>query len=341
MSYFDLVHNSTQVMQGFYSEGELHRVPPNCVIDLQGVRPIPKGFVPVKDFMRLAGTTKDKSFYISRSFALGDTLMAVPVVRYCQGLGYKVQMRVADQYLEMMRRLEVESESCNSLPPTDTLGIVVDGVVERDHGNSPLRNYHRVKIYFMVLGTKQPSVHELNWDWDPDRFPPNPVTEGNYVVFLGHGANTRKQLPAEAIRKVCLALNEEGVKVYYTGSPRFDHDERMTVHTGSTWTKSQLFPAIAGARCFVTMDSGPLWVAHFTKTPVVGILGPTGGEQHRLAYHPLWPEGVVALRMDKWAGCDTCFEATKPCNYTVRCLNSNADRLVEEVVKGVKRFWGV
>ena len=40
-------------------------------------------------------------------------------------------------------------------------------------------------------------------------------------------------------------------------------------------TLEKFFSTIAKAKCLITMDSSPLWISHFTRTPVVVLFGPT------------------------------------------------------------------
>lgn len=338
MKLFNLALNTTGIAQGIYRDiGDFMQVAPGCVVDLYGKNAFPPGFTPVKNFMGLIESLVVDSFYIQRTFALGDTLMGVPVVRYLRDVvKYNVWMRSATKFTDVLLRLGIGCDTKMDADPKQ-VGLMMDWILERDHGNSVLNKFHRVDIYFQALGIDMP--RELDWSWDEKMFPANPVEDEPYVVFVGWGANNRKQLPVPTIEAILRRLSAEGIKVYYSGNPSFSWDLPNIVPTSYLWTVAQMFPALAGARCFITMDTGPLWISHFTKTPTICILGPTGSEVHRTALHPLYPEGMVSLKMNEWINCPTCFEHAAACNNTVRCLNDNAGRLVEEVAQNVKRFW--
>ena len=340
MKLFNLMLNSSGIKQGVYRDtGDFMGIPEGCVADLGRCKSGAKHFTPVDNFLKMLTSQEKNRFYIQRTFALGDTLMAVPVIRWMEKQGWEVFLRCNGKFSSLMSKLKVRNT--NTVNPTDgEMGLMMDWILEADHGNSPLSKYHRIEIYFRALGADVPRADELDWSWDPDTFPHNPVTDdGPYVVFVGWGANNRKQLPVPAIEAILKSLNAEGIKVYYSGNPPFSWDLPLTVPTSFAWTTAELFPAIARARAIITMDTGPLWVAHFTKTPTVNILGPTGSEVHRLSFHPLYPEGAVPIKMNEWVNCPTCFENAAACNFKMKCLNSNTERLVSEVKENVMRFW--
>lgn len=339
MDLFKLAYNSTGIYQGTYRDtGDVLHIPPHFVADMANCRHLPPGFNAVPNFLEFINSRGLRKFSIQRSFAFGDVLMGIPVVRYCNKIGYETLFRTSSEFLEIASKL-VPTESTQRTPNEDSIGISMDWVLERDHGSSVLSPFHRVEIYFRALGMKMPSVDELDWSMDLDAFPKNPVKDESYVVFQGHGANRNKQLPLDSIWKICTTLNENGIKVYYTGNPQFGGTGPLTVHTQYGWSKKEMFSAIAGARCLVTMDSSPLWISHFTRTPTVVILGPTGTELQRSSLHPLYPEGVVSLKMNEWIDCPTCYEKASACSHSMRCLNSNQDRLIKETVENVMRFW--
>jgi len=78
------------------------------------------------------------------------------------------------------------------------------------------------------------------------------------------------------------------------------------------------------------MDSGPLWLSHFTETPVVVIFGPTNPDA-RLPYHPLYPEKVKAVETNKHINCKRCYEAAERCNHEFKCLHIPADILFNNI----------
>lgn len=332
-----LAINNTRLIQGFYTQSTtLLTAYPDQVVNVGDACSTPVQLEPVANFIDLVKKRKEKGFYIQRTFALGDTLMAVPPVRYCQKLGWDVRLRAHPDFLSILDRLNIPTESCRERP--QGLGISTDFLLERDVGDPYWGKFHRVDIYLMALGLEVPHPWDPDWSCDLQKFPPNPV-EGTYVVFQGMGSNKRKWLEKETILKILKSLNDNGIKVIYIGEPRFlSYDHPLTTLTERKFSKLELFPVIAGAKCLLTMDSGPLWISHFTVTPTVLILGPAHGDQ-RISYHPLYPEGAIAIQTNEWIGCKTCADGPRQCKGDITCLRSNPDRLVLEVTNYVKRFW--
>ena len=340
MSLFRLAQNISGVTQIIYRDTmDTISIPPGFVADLSNCLHNPPGFKPVDNFLKLVESMGLRRFFIQRRFAYGDNLMAVPVVRHLRTLGLDVRFRTSSEFVSIMEKLVPTEDSMNHMNRGE-IGLLMDWVLERDHGESKLNPLHRVEIYFQALGMESPDPSELDWEADLNCFPPNPISgKEPYVVFQGHGANRNKQLPVDTIAEICRSLNAKGIKVYYTGNPDFSGLTDLTTHTKFRWSKAEMFPAIAGSVCLITMDSAPLWISHLTRTPVICVLGPTGTEKHRLSFHPLYPEGATALKMNEWIKCPTCFEKASACNQTMRCLNSNKEKLIEEVTENVMRFW--
>jgi ADP-heptose:LPS heptosyltransferase len=128
--------------------------------------------------------------------------------------------------------------------------------------------------------------------------------------------------------------------VLYVGEPLPDLkvDKRFVKLQFLNSSLRELFSWIAGARCVVTMDSSPLWVSHFTKTPVIAILGPSRPAE-RLKAHPLYPEGAVAIELNKELKCEPCFEIAEHCKRKFDCLKTiSPERLYELIQPHVMRF---
>jgi ADP-heptose:LPS heptosyltransferase len=238
-------------------------------------------------------------------------------------------MRVEARHAGIMQRLEVPYITTNER--TDMPGIILDWVLERDHTDPDLGKLHRTEIYFKALGIPMP---ELDWSMDPRRFPDVPVT-GKYVVMVGQGSNSRKKLPDMTVDKILRKLVDNGIKVCYNGEPELDIAgveflrRRLSV--------PELFSLIFHSQALITVDSGPLWIAHFASSPIVAILGPSHFKQ-RTVLHPLYPEGVYNIQMNDWLGCRSCTENGIGCREEYRCLNMNGDRLADEVLLGTKKY---
>jgi hypothetical protein len=330
--------NTTPTRQAFYStSGACISAEPGQVVNMGITNGWPPGFRRVDSFIKFLESEGSKEFYVQRTFALGDTLMLVPVVRYCEGLGWNVRARVAQEYLNLMSLLNVRSEVTRY--PARGFGILMDWIVEQDVGNPELGRFHRVELYFKALGLDCPSPGELDWSCDLSKFSSKVPLESEYVVFQGQGSNRRKQLPLESIESILRKLSDSGVVVYYVGGPPELTVRSPRVHlTGMRFHFEELFPLIACARCLISVDSGPLWISHFTATPTVTILGPSAVRQ-RLSFHPLYPDATLPIEMNDWIGCPSCFEGAHACNGQMLCLQSNRERLAEAVLERVIKFW--
>lgn len=84
----------------------------------------------------------------------------------------------------------------------------------------------------------------------------------------------------------------------------------------------------------VTMDSGPLWMAHSALCPVVAILGPTRPAQ-RTSMHPVRAEAVA---LNELIDCPACFERADACNHKYTCMRDqpNWDVVVDLIAGRVE-----
>jgi hypothetical protein len=331
---FKLGINETGAMKGFYNQtGDYVKVPPLGVFDFSSCR-MPSGFSPVSNFAVAMRHAKQR-FYVQRSFALGDVLTTVPAVRAMCDAGLNAMMRVSGSHASMMEMLEVPYLTTNH--PVDNMpGLITDWLYERDVSDPALGRLHRYHTAMMALGMN--TATPPDWSVNVDRFPALPfATPKLYVVMVGHGSGPRKRLPVTTIERMLARLNEAGVMVYYNGGPVGLRVTARTALLNKQLSPTQLFTLIHRAAALVTVDTGPLWIAHYTATPTVAILGPSHWRQ-RLALHPLWPEGAEAIQMNEWMNCESCHENSQRCGGKYRCLTGDADRLATEVMERVIKY---
>ncbi|TET08675.1 MAG: hypothetical protein E3J86_10260, partial [Candidatus Thorarchaeota archaeon] len=136
---FDFGINGSRILETYYNENlQPVRVPADCVLDLNTLRPFYRRlFRPVENFLAEVDKRREPSFYIHRTFALGDMLMLVPVVRYLRTLGYDPRIRTTDLFREILTYLGILVEIADH-PHLEGLGISLDGVIERDHWDRSL-----------------------------------------------------------------------------------------------------------------------------------------------------------------------------------------------------------
>lgn len=331
---FQLGMNETGILKGFYNQtGDYVKVPPLGVFDFTRCR-MPSGFRHVDNFAAEMQKLKQR-FYVQRSFALGDVLTTVPAVRAMNDAGLNAVIRVTDSHVSMMEMLEVPYMT-TAHPTGDMPGLITDWMYERDVSEPALGNLHRYHTAMMALGMDAHTPPD--WSVNVGRFPALPFQiPESYVVMVGQGSGPRKRLPTATIESVLTRLNDEGVAVYYDGGPVKLNVGTKTVQLNRQLSATQLFTLIHQAEAIVTVDTGPLWIAHYTATPTVAILGPSHWQQ-RLALHPLFPEGAEAIQMNDWIDCETCHESGQHCGGNYVCLAGDKDRLAEEVVKRVIKY---
>jgi ADP-heptose:LPS heptosyltransferase len=308
------------VEQGFYPKNKRNTIwaSPGAVVDLETTGKV-KWFEEIPNFMNEALKRKAKRIYIQRSFALGDTLMAVPVLRELRRLGWDVYMKCNDTCAGAIRRLGIPTMSSNSNSEPDDIGLVADYMLERDHESAELGKLHRVHIYMKALGIEIPK--EIDWSCDLSLFPQlnKPEPDESYIVFQGQGGNGRKTLPAPIIEHVLTELKKKNRRVYYIGKPENLNAPRQGHYYPGNCTVPQLFSLIGRASCVICMDSSPLWISHFTDTPVIAILGATAPEQ-RVVLHPLYPEGVRVIDLARRVECKPCAEKAAACEGRYDCF---------------------
>jgi len=268
------------------------------------------------------------SVLLVRNFALGDVLMLIPVVR-------ELRERYPDKIFSLATRPEI-TESSIFLELVDgafdavgnyhglvqskyDLGILLDGILERDHRIREYSRKHRVDIYreFLGLPTRRQPVWSLQTNW----------IGRSGGVFCSGGRNRVKQLPKPTAEYITKKLRGRGFR------------KVLHVCDDLRVPDADLLKAMRDARVLVTMDTAPLWIAHFLATPTVLITGPTRGSE-RLSYHPLYPDGVYEISLSRAIGCEPCFESRSNCDGEVRCMKADHAYIWEEIEKGIdKVMW--
>jgi len=289
-----------------------------------------------KPFLAVMKDREQTRFYMERTFSLGDTLMLVPVYRRLQELGYSPYIRTLPQYHETLRLLGVEVEHMNNVKRSP--GIMFDFVVERDHHDPKMQKMHRVEIYSQAVGLSL--NYTPSWSMDAIGFPENPVKFDNYIVFQGSGATEKRGLPKAVIQDILYFLNLEEVNVVYIGGAMdLDADKRFTELRYMNQSIPELFSIIHNAKMVVSMDSSPIWVSHFTRTPLTAVLGPSRPDE-RLSLHPLLKTDVTALRLNEWIKCKPCFERAVACENKVTCFTRvKAEKIYEELRPSIMKYW--
>jgi len=322
---FNFAFNTTATVQSFFnSAGNPITVQPYQAVDTTLIHGDTSGVLqPIGSFLNILDKKKVKRFYIHRTFALGDILMLVPVVRALRRKGYDPYLRTTRWAMPVLRLLDIEAEAIenNKHPAEGEYGIMLDGTTEQDHSRPKLQGLHRIDIYFKALGI-QKMPRNLDWSLDAKRLPRFEPSVGDYVAFQGRGSTYKKALSVGCIYHIKKEFTKRGISVILIGEKSYGILE--------------FFAVIAKAKALITMDSSPLWISHFTKTPTVGLFGPTRANE-RITKHPLYPKKVKGIALNKEMGCESCFEAAKKCNDSMACLKViNPDKIFRLIYSEVE-----
>lgn len=334
---FDLKMNTTNMGQLFHCipNGDTIRVNTGGVIDAN-LFDATDVLTPINDFITEMDFLEEKKFYLQRTFSLGDMLMLIPAYRLLERLGYQPYIRTKNNYLDLLCSLRVHCQDNRQMAVG--YGLNLDYVVERDHWEKRLQKTHRMEIYHQIVGLPF-SKDSIDFSYENSRFPKS--EEEPYVLFQGRGAVERRGLSVGAIQDLIYMMNMEGIRVIYIGEPikELESLEGLTDFRFMKGNIVELFTLIAGAKMLISMDSAPLWISHFTRTPVIALLGPSR-DQERIALHPLYPEGAMSVRLEKEVNCKPCFEQSEKCEHRFDCMKSaKGDRIYELIRPALLRFW--
>lgn len=138
---------------------------------------------------------------------------------------------------------------------------------------------------------------------------------------------------------ICTKLREAGYGIYIVEG----HESIPWAKAiGAKWRpKSSIVDATAAIKLssvLLTPDSGSMWLAHVTNTPIVGWMGPTPGDV-KCKHHPRWPKAIRIVQTNDWIDCPSCFENEEACEWTTKCLSQvDAKRFVDETIRYVKEL---
>jgi len=345
MKLFQMAINKSNGGQSFSDNfGETVSVPPNWAVDVSFTRGKPLAMRDIDSFIKHLRKKNIKKFYIKRSFAFGDILMLVPVVNYLRELGFEPCVFVKWKYVDVMNLLGMKAYELDGIEsffetPGD-YGILLDGTLELDHVRPKLQKASRVGLYFSALGIYD-FPKEVRWDCDLGKFPGVETKFKKYVVFQSKGSTGAKTLPSETAIHIIKRLNEEGINVVFIGDKVGGMSQNVNMKRTDLahfrYSAEEIFTVIGKAQCVISMDSAPLWISHFTKTPLIAILGPTSSKV-RLNYHPLLPDGVENLQLNEDVGCDCCFEKAEACNWKYTCLQLDKEKFFKRIYNKIGRF---
>lgn len=214
-----------------------------------------------------------------------------------------------------------------------------DQVAEADHRGD---QRSRVELFMSALTHRTLDIKPEHWQipipdsvmkW-VDRYWPSQAGSIGIGVQL-RGSGPMKTLPPAAVKMLIAKLLEmdPGVIVYlldhdgrfaeqFRQVPEGSDPARVVMRTGRDAVHG--VAAMRGMQLVITMDSGVLWMAHWANCPVVCIMGPTRPSE-RLTFHPRYPSGARATRLNELIDCPSCFEAATKCDHEYTCMQKQPD----------------
>lgn len=246
---------------------------------------------------------------VRRAGALGDVILATPVVRRLRRENSEAEIVVQTAYPNVFRNNPHVTRE-----PSDGN---FDRIIDLDLAYERRPAMHIVEAYMLEAfgdcGEPVDRTQELFYD----RRPRLPLGGRPCVAVHAAKAGWRNRtLPEATWLEVCARLKAEGLQPILVGSAR---DALPTAgcpsfHVPDILAQTQV---IASCACFVGSDSGLLHAAGATETPIVGIFTCARPER-RLPYR----DGVRGLRCKAvvpYIDCIGCLERRVPPVTTEAC----------------------
>ena len=283
-----------------------------------------------------------------RSFALGDILQLIPVVRLIK-IKYNIKivaivtlMNIIKELRESFRDILFYTES-RFMNFTDVISFNLDGILEKDHNPNNLEsNKHRVDIYLNTMGIEN---YNRNFNWNPTNLP----KELNIVMSTNRkkiglqikGSTDIKSLPIAFVRKLAIELAEKYEIYLIHHNNNCEIQGKNIINTCGKFSVSENIALLTKLDCCITMDSGVLWMAHVANCPVLTILGPTR-ESERLTLHPQYPQKAKSINIaEELVGCKPCFETKQYCKGKINCMrNFDYDNLIKLIKIKINEILG-
>lgn len=331
-----LYFNHTGVIQAFEERGRVVHVPPAWCIDHKiGEQLLRYGavqkFAQVLDYLKEKPTAR---VGFRREGGMGDIIMLLPVLRAINRAFPRTQLFLftSGQSVDMLKHTNGAGLQVLLIPQIDAtsldFGINLEGVVERDHGNRPYTNMPRHLIYADALGIKawmmkQQLDYSIQLGSEDRQFAENHAAKigKRFVLLQLQGAMDSRTFQLPQTKAVAATAAKMGYAVCVMDA----HQPPSLAPTPCYWPGSGLsirkWLALMELASFsLTMESGPLHMAHVVDRPVVCFYGPTR-VQERGAFHPSYGKGwVVPVELNKRINCPSCYMVASRCGWAWKCI---------------------
>ena len=259
-----------------------------------------------------------------RHHAVGDILMAVPVIRQMKKY-YNIR-RVIYEYGET--RHVIQPEMFPDLECMTTYNGKYDyyidgenGLLEQDHDvNLGLTDVPRMSLYQRFLGLPEDTDLDYSFAEDTSKMQFDIDKDNIAYLALYTGTNVRR-IVQSFIPYLSKYLNFIGYKVLFADNmqPIKNID---AIYAYGTTNVQQAITNMKHSKICISVDTGSLWFSHFAKVPTIVLAGSTSKEV-RMTYHPMRKSGqAFGIDMRKYCGCDKhCGGTGIYCGKLAPCMN--------------------
>jgi ADP-heptose:LPS heptosyltransferase len=332
--------SASKVLEIFYrADGEPIRLHPRFCID--------EGIISFGGSSRLAeGITlreqlkrkPDSKICFYRTYALGDVILLTPIFnwvkeKYPASTVYLVTVSAFTGLFKYWDLIKTVDKRAIDYLDYD-VGYYLDGVVEKDHEGGRLSHMHRLDIYCEFVGVDVPkdpifslpfSDAEKSWAESivgPIREPGKPV-----LAIQVSGATKTRRFPLGKWIEIAEDLVKD-FSIIFLHNFYEEINVKEVVNLGGQTSVQQVVALLDCVDAVVTLDSGILWMAHCTKTPIIALLGHTR-EEERMTYH----RNYHVVNLSEMVGCEACFGRMDKCGGAIRCMTQVSG---EDVARGIR-----
>jgi len=279
-----------------------------------------------------------------RTYALGDILVLTPLINSLKEAypESKVVLATGDGYLSLFKYWDlVKAVGKDSAQfQRYDIGYYLDEVVEKDHAGDAYSYKHRLDINCDFVGWPVPKdpIFSLPYSDVEEKWAKTIVEtrrkNGKPVAVMQlSGARWFNSFPLEKVTRIADELSKV-CSVIMVHDFTQDIKVKGIFNLAGKTTFHEAAAIIDSADVAITMDSGALWIAHCTKTPIVAMFGHTRAKE-KMAHH----RNYHSIDLAEMVGCESCFGRQTRCKGTVDCLRkSDTDKIVEGIKVGIKRL---
>lgn len=277
-----------------------------------------------------------------RTYAIGDILMAVPVLRQMKK-HYNIR-RVILEYGDTKHNIEPELfpdlECVHEY--TGKYDYYIDGengLLEQDHRLTlGLTDVPRFTLYQRFLGL--PEITDLDYSFSEDKSNMLFNHDKDKVVFLAlYSTTVVRKLSQNFIEYLAKYLNFIGYKILFVDKVPVINGIDAIYGYGKT-NVQQAITNMKYCKLCITIDTGSLWFSHYAKVPTIVIAGSTP-KCVRMDYHPLKKAGkALGIDMRKYCGCKyDCGGTGLYCSKDALCMNKfNYGLVLDEIANKIDKL---